>query len=232
VHKNTTDKNREKQAVEVIGRSRLIEMLHRAGLEVARPERDYGVDLVAYIHLKRGSKSLIALPLQLKASSFEQFSIDKKYAKISGLIIVYIWHVRDRESSDIYALTYRQAVEIYEKLRRKQNKSWKKHGTYARTRASKKLKGLLKDYKMTEEEWVRIVAGKKNMKKPIFGQLSNKRSTTSISLPAKVWSLLERVKRDRQDPTLSDTVRVLLLQRLTENGYLEGRKRSAVGFTA
>jgi len=42
----------------------------------------------------------------------------------------------------------------------------------------------------------------------------------SISLPAKVWSLLERVKKDRQDPTLSDTIRVLLLQQLAEKRKL------------
>ena len=54
----------------------------------------------------------------------------------------------------------------------------------------------------------------------------------SISLPVKVWSLLERVKRDRQDPTLSDTIRVLLLQQLAENSYLEDREKKAIGLTA
>jgi len=51
----------------------------------------------------------------------------------------------------------------------------------------------------------------------------------SIRLPAKVWGLLERVKRDRQDPTLSDTIRVLLLQQLAENSYLEDREKKALG---
>jgi len=51
----------------------------------------------------------------------------------------------------------------------------------------------------------------------------------SISLPVKVWSLLERVKTDRQDPTLSDTIRVLLLQQLAENSYLEDREKKALG---
>lgn len=39
------------------------------------------------------------------------------------------------------------------------------------------------------------------------------------------------VKRDRQDPTLSDTIRVLLLQKLTENSYLEDREKKALGVT-
>jgi len=54
----------------------------------------------------------------------------------------------------------------------------------------------------------------------------------SISLPVKVWGLLERVKTDRQDPTLSDTIRVLLLQQLAENSYLEDREKKALGLTA
>jgi hypothetical protein len=40
------------------------------------------------------------------------------------------------------------------------------------------------------------------------------------------------VKRDRQDPTLSDTIRVLLLQKLAENSYLEDREKKALGVTA
>jgi hypothetical protein len=39
--------------------------------------------------------------------------------------------------------------------------------------------------------------------------------------------LLERVKTDRQDPTLSDTIRVLLLQQLAENSYVEDREKKA-----
>jgi hypothetical protein len=54
----------------------------------------------------------------------------------------------------------------------------------------------------------------------------------SISLPAKVWALLERVKTDTQDPTLSDTICVLLLQQLAENSYLEDREKKALGLPA
>jgi len=39
------------------------------------------------------------------------------------------------------------------------------------------------------------------------------------------------VKRDRQDPTLSDTIRVLLLQQLAENSYLEDREKKALRIT-
>jgi len=39
----------------------------------------------------------------------------------------------------------------------------------------------------------------------------------SIILPFRVWSLLERVNTDRQVPTLSGTIRLLLLQQFAEN---------------
>jgi metal-responsive CopG/Arc/MetJ family transcriptional regulator len=53
----------------------------------------------------------------------------------------------------------------------------------------------------------------------------------SISLPVKLWRLLERVQSDRQDPTLSDTIRVLLLDHLAENSYLEDREKKALRIT-
>jgi hypothetical protein len=39
--------------------------------------------------------------------------------------------------------------------------------------------------------------------------------------------LLERLKNDRQDPTLSDTIRVLHLDHLAENSNLEDREKKA-----
>jgi len=40
--------------------------------------------------------------------------------------------------------------------------------------------------------------------------------------------LLERFKNDRQDPTLSDTIRVLLLDHLAGNSYLEDGEKKAL----
>jgi hypothetical protein len=48
----------------------------------------------------------------------------------------------------------------------------------------------------------------------------------------KAWHLLERLKNDRHDPTLSDTIRVLLLDHLAENSYLEDREKKALRITA
>jgi len=41
------------QTVEIIGRNYLVSMLVRDGLEVARPERARGVDLITYLDLEK-----------------------------------------------------------------------------------------------------------------------------------------------------------------------------------
>lgn len=46
--------NVDSQVVELLGRNRLIDELLRAGLEVAVPERDRGIDLIAYLDLDPG----------------------------------------------------------------------------------------------------------------------------------------------------------------------------------
>jgi len=43
--------------------------------------------------------------------------------------------------------------------------------------------------------------------------------------------LLERLKNYRHDLTLSDTIRVLLLDHLAENSYLEDRGKKALHIT-
>lgn len=43
------------QLVELAGRNWLASELLRAGLEVARPERDRGIDLIAYVDLDEGA---------------------------------------------------------------------------------------------------------------------------------------------------------------------------------
>jgi hypothetical protein len=51
----------------------------------------------------------------------------------------------------------------------------------------------------------------------------------TVSLPKKLLDLTKRVQSDRQDPTYSDTVRVLLLQALGVLGYLSLEEAKALG---
>ena len=83
--------SKDKQIVEIEGVNWLIVELMKAGIEVARPIRDRGVDLVVYN--ERKNDELFAKVIQVKASSEESFSIDQKYEKTKGLLIVYIWNL-------------------------------------------------------------------------------------------------------------------------------------------
>lgn len=59
------------QCIEIIGKNLLISQLLEAGLEVAEPLRDRGIDLIVYA--ERGVKQFSAFPIQLKASTDKSF---------------------------------------------------------------------------------------------------------------------------------------------------------------
>ena len=148
----------DKRIVELIGRNRLIDELLRAGLEVAVPTRDRGVDLIAYVELKSLATKFIARPIQMKAASAESFSIDRKYAKVHGLILAFVWHVQDRDRTVAYALSYPEALAIG------RAEGWTKtpslhEGSYTMTHPSQKLKERLRRYQMTPDKWWRKITG-------------------------------------------------------------------------
>jgi len=51
----------------------------------------------------------------------------------------------------------------------------------------------------------------------------------SISLPIKLWKILERLQKDRMDAALSSTMKALLLTRLAEMQYLNEEEKKALG---
>jgi hypothetical protein len=149
----------DSQVVELLGRNRLVSDLLQAGLEVALPLRDRGVDLIAYADLGKDVRRFVARPIQMKASSKKAFGVQRKYAKIRDLLIAYVWFLGDPDKSRIYALTYPQAVAVAEKMGYTQTASWRQGGGYTTTRPSPKLVSLLKPYEMTPRGWWQIVAG-------------------------------------------------------------------------
>jgi len=54
--------------------------------------------------------------------------------------------------------------------------------------------------------------------------------TRNISLPGSVWRLVEYVQRIRGDPTISSTVRILLIQSLCQLDLLPEETKRAHGF--
>src|SRR5947209_6839545 len=79
------------QAVELACRNWLISQLIQAGLEVARPERDRGIDLIAYLDVDSPSTKFLARPIQMKGGSGRCFSLDPRYERFHDLLLVYVW---------------------------------------------------------------------------------------------------------------------------------------------
>ena len=146
------------QMIELLGRSRLIDQLLRAGLEVALPQRDRGVDLIAYADLSAQVDRFSARPIQMKASSKRAFSLNQKYARISDLIMAYVWHVNAPEQTVIHALTYEQALSVAERAGWTKTASWAT-GSYSTSRPSKRIEALLEPFRMTPAKWRELVVG-------------------------------------------------------------------------
>lgn len=143
------------QLLELLGRNRLIEELTRAGLEVAIPARDRGVDLIAYLDLTAHSDRFVACPIQLKAATATCFSVDRKYEAIADLLIVYLWGLATPHPV-FHAMTYAEAVAIADAAGWTRTASWARGG-YTRTAVGAALKARLRPHRMTRERWPEIV---------------------------------------------------------------------------
>jgi hypothetical protein len=108
----TADRRLDTQQIELIGRNLLVGLLLRDGLEIARPERDRGVDLIAYVDLDETGGPFVATPVQVKAFTRAAFSVDQKYARFPNLLLAYLWNVIDPANLEAYCLTYPEAVGV------------------------------------------------------------------------------------------------------------------------
>ena len=140
------------QTIEILGRNRLLQDLLIAGLEVALPIRDRGIDLITYVDLVAATSKFAAIPIQMKAASTRAFSIDAKYQKISNLVVAYVWGLQAPEHAQIFALTYREVLDVATAMEWTETDSWK-NGSYSTSAPSKKLCGLLEPHRMTPETW-------------------------------------------------------------------------------
>jgi hypothetical protein len=146
----------DSQQVEIAGRNLLVTQLVRDGLEVARPERDHGVDLIAYLDLDETGGGFVAVPIQMKAATASAFSIFAKYEKFARLLLAYVWHVDEPEAACTYALSYAEALAVADAMRWTGTASWARGG-YSMSRPSKRLRELLEPYRMAPGDWRRKV---------------------------------------------------------------------------
>ncbi len=145
----------DSQQIELIGRNRLVSELLEAKLEVARPERDHGIDLIVYAEKPK----FVAVPIQMKAASKKSFSLSKKYAEFPNLILAYIWNLEKGQTPATYALTYVEALAVVEEMGWDQTPSWQEKGGYGTTKPGKRILKLLQPYLMSPDKWREKVTG-------------------------------------------------------------------------
>jgi hypothetical protein len=134
------------QTVEIIGRNYLVSMLVSDGLEVARPERDRGIDLIAYLDLDETGR-FVACPIQMKAPATASFSLSGKYERIAQLLLAYVWYANDPDRACAYALRYNEAKGVADEMGWTRTESWRR-GAYSTTRPSHRLQKLLDPHRM------------------------------------------------------------------------------------
>lgn len=149
----------DSQLKELLGRNRLIAELLRAGLEVALPERDRGIDLIAYVDRDREIPAFLARPIQMKAASRAHFSIDRKYEKFPDLILAFVWYLGVPKKARTYALSYREALSIGEALGWTATRSWTEQGRYSSQAPSRRLLELLERHRTTPQVWWQRIVG-------------------------------------------------------------------------
>lgn len=140
------------QTVELLGRHRLADELILAGLEVAYPARDRGIDVIAYADLDERAGRFVACPIQMKASSGRRFGVYRKYSKFSEILLAYVWNLQSPDDAETFALTYAEAEAVAEEMGWTNTTSWTEKGGYSSV-PSARLMELLQPYRMTPDRW-------------------------------------------------------------------------------
>lgn len=138
------------ETLALIGRNRLVNELLEAGIEVALPMRDKGIDLFAYLDTK---ETTVVAPIRLRASSGRSFAIDQKLEKVPRLIHAFVWGV-GTDKPTTYALTHKEALGVADAMGYTITQAWQR-GLYATQQPSKNLVEQLERFQMTPDAWVK-----------------------------------------------------------------------------
>lgn len=101
------------QTIALLGRDKVIEQLHRAGLEVALPRRDHGIDIIAYADKE---ETFRALPIQVKSSANFRWVVNEKYGPFAEMVIAFAMYLADERRAVVYALPHTENLAIAERL--------------------------------------------------------------------------------------------------------------------
>lgn len=138
--------------MEIIGRNYLVSQLLRDGVEVARPERDRGVDIVAYLDLDDSGGPFTACPIQMKAATNRSFGVARKYEKFSRLLLAYVWGASDPNEATSFCLTFQEAAGVAQEMGWTETASWAREG-YNTNNPSKRLMSHLEPFRMGPGDW-------------------------------------------------------------------------------
>lgn len=141
----------DSQQVELIGRNLLVAQLLADGVEVAAPQRDRGIDLIAYLDTD-DARGFVARPIQLKAASAASFVVDRKYERFPSLLLAYVWGVARPLESRTYCLEQHQAVQVADQMGWTTTASWRR-GAYSTSKPSQELVALLQPFLMQPGDW-------------------------------------------------------------------------------
>jgi hypothetical protein len=148
---------RDPQLIEIAGRNWLVSQLIQCGIEVATPERDKGVDLIAYVETQR----FRACRIQIKVSTGSAFVAHRE--QYDGMLMVYIWHIDKPQETVAFAMRTWQARRIITANRWDKNQAWKrKNGYWRKSRVavdSEFYKRYLQDRKMDMKKWKPTILG-------------------------------------------------------------------------
>jgi hypothetical protein len=101
------------QTIALLGRDLVIDQLHRAGLEVALPRRDHGIDVIAYVDK---GQSFQALPIQVKSSAGFRWAVNQKYGPFAEIVIACAMYLADEKTAEVYVLPHTENLAIAERL--------------------------------------------------------------------------------------------------------------------
>lgn len=136
-------KKLDTQQIELIGNGLLEAELIKRGYEVARPNRDLGIDLIVYTNGIEAPFS--AVPIQVKNSTKTAFGAFRKYEKFQNLIFAYVWNVLDKPR--FFIMTYEDTVTFVPDL---EGFSWQNNKKYTWSTVPKNLEKKLKPF---EDRW-------------------------------------------------------------------------------
>jgi len=126
--------------------------VRKAGLRLVEPSNKNGIDYLIFSETQVDAERA-SFPVKLKTSIHEVFSLYKKDSRIPRLLVAYVWHAKQPEASEVYALTYGEALQIVKSKPYSSSKSWIDEGGYSVTHAGAELKEMLKEYRMTPKKW-------------------------------------------------------------------------------